>query len=108
MSVNLITAALVDAINGSTRPPALYPVAYIKYPRRELCPTVNPDGTLSYRLALWGWEYKHRHSPRKPPPVIDTAAIKAALNAALPDGYTVTAVKGSKTHIIIFIGGKSV
>lgn len=107
MEPSLITAALVDAINSSTRPPALYPVAYIKYPRRELCPTVNPDG-ISYCLALWGWEYKHRHSPRKPPPVIDTAAIKAALNAALPDGYTVTAVEVRKTHIIIFIGGESV
>lgn len=99
-----ITAALVDAVNSSTRPPALYPVAYLKYPRRELRPTVTPNGTLLYCLAYWGWEYKHR-GPRKPPEYVNPSAIQTALNSALPDGYTVTAVEDHKTHVQILIGG---
>ena len=36
--------ALVEVINAPTRPPALQPLAYIKYPPKELRPQVNPDG----------------------------------------------------------------
>ena len=102
----LIIAALVDALNSSTRPPALSPLAYIKYPSRELYSTVTPDGAISFDLAFWGWEYKHR-GPRKPPRYVNPAAIQAALNAALPDGCTVTAVENHKTYIRIFIRGES-
>ena len=95
-------AALVEALNSSTRPPALSPLAYIKYPSRELYPTVTPDGAMSFDLAFWGWEYKHR-GPRKPPKFVNPVAIQTALNAALPDTCAVTAVEDRKTHIKIIL-----
>ena len=107
MEEKQLIAALVEALNSSTRPPALSPLAYIKYPWRELYPTVTPDGGLSFDLAFWGWEYKHR-GPRKPPENVNPAAIQAALNAALPDGCTVTAVENRKTYIRIYIKGESI
>ena len=97
-----IMAALVETVNSSTRSPALSPLAYIKYPWRELCPDVTPDGELSFDLAFWGWEYKHR-GPRKPPGYVNPAAIQTALNAALPDTCAVTAVEDRKTHIKIIL-----
>lgn len=93
MNPNQMIAALVDAVNSSTRPPALWPLARIKYPERELRPQVSPDGSLSVSLSLYGWEYKHRGPRPRTPPRIDAAAVQAALNTALPDGLTVIAVQ---------------
>ena len=97
-----IVAALVEVLNAPTRPPALRPLARIKYPERELRPQVCPDGTL-FTLALYGWEYKHRGPRPKTPPPIDPAAVQAALNAALPDGLSVIAVQDHHTKIIVKI-----
>lgn len=100
-----IVAALVDALNSSTRPPALAPLARIKY-LREIDPIFKADGTMIFLLAKWGWEYKHRGPRPKIPPPADTAAIQAVLSAALPDGYTVTAVQDQNTYILLQIGDK--
>lgn len=106
MDTTKIMAALVDALNSSTRPPALYPLARIKYPMRELRPVVNADGSLSVKLAKWGYEYKHRGKKPTFPYPVDTAAIQAALNSALSDGYQVTAAENCKTYILCIIRRK--
>ena len=98
-----LTAVLVEVLNAPTRPPALRPLAFIKYPGRELQPQANPDGTATVTLALYGWEYKHRGPRPKTPPPIDPAAVQAALNAALPDGLSVIAVQDHGTKISIKI-----
>lgn len=103
MDQEQVIAALVEAINAPTRPPALWPLAYIKYPARELSPQVNPDGSLTVNLSLYGWEYKHRGPRPKALPRINAAAVQAALNAVLPDGLVVIAVQdhGKKFQITI-------
>ena len=103
MRTDRLTAALVEVLNAPTRPPALRPLAHLKYPGRELQPQVNPDGTTAVTLALYGWEYKHRGPRPKTPPPIDPAAVQAALNAALPDGLSVIAVQDHHTKIIVKI-----
>ena len=102
MRTDRLTAALVGVVNAPTRPPALRPLARIKYPERELQPQVSPDGTL-FTLAFYGWEYKHRGPRPKTPPPIDPAAVQAALNAALPDGLSVIAVQNHGTKITVKI-----
>ena len=103
MRTDRLTAALVGVLYASTRPPALRPLAFIKYPGRELQPQANPDGTATVALALYGWEYKHRGPRPKTPPPIDPAAVQAAFNAALPDGLSVVAVQDRNSKIIIKI-----
>ncbi len=103
MRTDRLTAALVEVLNAPTRPPALPPLAFIKYPGRELQPQANPDGTATVTLAFYGWEYKHRGPRPKTPPPIDPAAVQAALNAALPDGLSVIAVQDHHTKIIVKI-----
>ena len=102
MRTDRLTAALVEVLNAPTRPPALRPLARIKYPERELQPQVSPDGTL-FTLAFYGWEYKHRGPRPKTPPPIDPAAVQAALNDALPDGLSVIAVRDRGKFIEVFI-----
>ena len=70
---------------------------------RELAPQQLPDGTLSVKLTKWGYEYKHRGPrPKKPYPV-DPAAVRAALNAFLPDGVPIRAVEDHDTHIMLIL-----
>jgi len=54
MNPNQMIAALVDAVNSSTRPPALWPLARIKYPERELRPQVSPDGLTVIAVQDYG------------------------------------------------------
>lgn len=103
MNMNRIVAALVGAINSPTRSPALWPLAPVKYPSRELQPRLLPDGSISVRLALYGWEYKHRGPRPKTPPGLNLAAIQAVLSAALPDGIAVAAVENYGKYIMIQI-----
>lgn len=91
----------MEVINAPTRPPALRSLAYIKYPTRELQPQVNPDGSLTVTLALYGWEYKHRGPRPKALPRINAAAVQAALSSALPGGFTVIAVHDHGTKISV-------
>lgn len=101
MEAQKIIAALVEAINAPTRAPALSALALVRYPMRELRPTMADDGTLSVTLALRGWEYKH-HGPRPPvPPPVDVAAIKLALTRAMPDGVKIRTVENCGTYIKI-------
>ena len=101
ISVNAIRATLVGGLNASTRPPALHPLAYIKYPGRELQPQQQPDGTITVALSKWGYEYKHRGPKPKLPP-IDPAAIRAAFNTALVgSGFYVRSVQDTPKKIIL-------
>ena len=98
-----IIAALGDALNGSPSPLALAGLSRPRYPMRELAPQQLPDGTLSVKLTKWGYEYKHRGPrPKKPYPV-DPAAVRAVLNAFLPDGVTIRAVEDHDTHIMLIL-----
>ena len=101
MNMNRIVAALVGALNSPTRPPALWPLAPVKYPGRELQPRLLPDGSISVRLALNGWEYKHRGPRPKTPPELNLAAIQAVLSAALPDGIAVAALENYGIYILL-------
>ena len=101
MNMNRIVAALVGAINSPTRSPALWPLAPVKYPSRELQPRLLPDGSISVRLALYGWEYKHRGPRPKTPPELNLAAIQTVLSAALPDGIAVAALENYGIYILL-------
>ena len=96
-----IVAALVGALNSPTRPPALWPLAPVKYPDRELQPRLLSDGSISVRLALYGWEYKHRGPRPKTPPELNLAAIQTVLSAALPDGIAVAALENYGIYILL-------
>jgi hypothetical protein len=105
MTTKELSAALVDAINSSTRPPALWPIARVKYPGRE-CQVKQLSGNcFTVSLARWGYEYKHRGPRPKIVPPLNLSAIQAEITAALPDGYAVAAVQDCKTHIVLTIGG---
>lgn len=87
MDIRSIIAAVVGVVNAPIpqRSPALAPLAYLKYPRRELRPQFDPDGALTICLMKWGWEYKRRGPRPSPPAPVDTAAVAAALaDAGLP------------------------
>ena len=101
MNMNRIVAALVGALNSPTRPPALWALAPVKYPSRELQPRLLPGGSISVRLALYGWEYKHRGPRPKTPPELNLAAIQAVLSAALPDGIAVAALENYGIYILL-------
>lgn len=97
-----IAAALSEVINAPDRPPALYPLARIKYPAREIQPTPQPNGSYQVKLPLYSWEYKHR-GPRRLHSIVDCAAIQTALNTALSGGIIVTAVETNGKHTILSI-----
>ena len=103
MKKQRIIAALVEAINAPTRAPALAALARVRYPVRELRPTMADDGTLSVTLALRGWEYKH-HGPRPPvPPPVDVAAVHAALSAVMPEDVKIRTVENCGTEIKLIL-----
>ena len=60
MNGQQLAVAVGDVVNHAPRPPALRPIAYIKYPAREIRPVLMQDGSWRVSLALWGYEYKHR------------------------------------------------
>ena len=97
-----IAAALSRVINAPDRPPALYPLARIKYPVREIQLTPQLDGGYQVKLPLYGWEYKHR-GPRRLHSNVDCAAIQTALNNALSDGIIIIAVESNGSHILIIM-----
>jgi len=105
MNSNHVVAALVEVMNSSTRPPALYPIARLKYPPRGVYLETNSDGTIAATLSKWGWEYKHRGPKPKSPPPANVTAIRDIFNAALPDGITVAAVEDSGTSITLILTG---
>lgn len=103
ISVNAIRATLVGGLNASTRPPALHPLAYIKYPGRELQPRQQSDGSVTVSLAKFGFEYKHRGPKPKLLP-IDPEAIRATFNTALSgSGFQVRSVQDTQKQIILIM-----
>lgn len=101
MNVEEIRKAVVAAINSPTRPSALYSLAYVKYPLREVQPQLQPDETYIVKLALNGYEYKHRGKKPQNTPSIDTEEIRLFLNALLPFWLYAVTVTYQKTHILI-------
>lgn len=101
---DLITA-LVGVLNApaTSRAPALYPLARMKYPQRELNPQVHSDGTISVTLALYGWEYKHRGPRPRSPVSLNLPAIQEAIQKGLPSGLAVIGIKNYGTKIEIFL-----
>lgn len=101
-------AALVDALYASTgATPALWCLWLPRYPLRELQPQAQPDGTVVCRIFKRGWGYKdHTRRVSKTPPLADTAAIRAALNAALCPGLTITAAVDHGEYITITMEDK--
>lgn len=99
LSEKAVIAALVEVINSPTRPPALYPLARLRYPQRELRPALTQDGALTVTLAFYGWEYKHRGPRPKKQPFVNPALVKAALDPHLPDGVVVTNVRNEGKFI---------
>lgn len=95
-------AALVEALYASTgATPALRGLWLPRYPLRELHPQAQPDGSVVCRISKRGYGYKdHTPTPKTPPPA-DTAAIRAALNAALHPGLTITAAVDHGEYITI-------
>ena len=102
--INQIVAALVEAINASTRPPALYPIARLKYPPRGVFVDELPDGSMVVRLAKYGYEYKHRGPKPKTPPAVNVAEIFGIFSNTLTSvDVTVTAVVDDGTQISIYV-----
>lgn len=99
-----IAARLVDVLNNaSTRPRGL---AYIKYPTRELKLHTLPNGDVEATLSKCGWEYKHRGSKPKTPPVVDLNYTAALLTQALAPDYRLVSIEDVGTAIKIIIRRK--
>lgn len=98
-----IRAALSEVINAPDRPPALWPLAYIKYPAREVTPVEQPDGSYRVDLSLRGFEYKHRGPRPKYSPVVDPVEVRIALNGRTPNGLFVSNVEALEKCISIQI-----
>lgn len=103
ISESELIVVLSDLLNGSERPTALRHFARIKYPMRELQPHKPQDGTISCRLTLSGWEYKHRGPKPKEIPILDMEEIRLALNSCLPNGLYVSSVKNQNYFVEIYI-----
>lgn len=103
MQLALVLTALVEVINASPRPKSLFPIAYIKYPRRELQPKLLEDGSCVVKLSLYGWEYKHRGKRLQNPTEINTEEIRNALNKELPENLKVVSVEFNKTYLEVSI-----
>ena len=97
MTSQQITAALVEVLTASTRPPALRPLR-ILYPLRQIETATLPDGTVAVTLF-------HRYKNRNPQSV-NTAAVHYALNTLLPRDLRVISVTDHGSSIEIIIGGK--
>ena len=103
-----IRAALSEVINAPDRPPALWGLACVKYPAREINPVELPDGSYKVDLSLRGFEYKHRGPRPKLSPVVDPIEVRIALNGRLPNGIYVSNVDVLEKCIsisIILYGG---
>lgn len=103
MDVHSIVAALGNAINSFPRPLAFAGLARLKYPERELIPQELPDGTMSVRLAKYGWEYKHRGPRPKTPYPSNSAAVRDALAQFMPKGVTIQRVEDCGTYLQIYM-----
>ena len=97
-----VVAALVGALNDPHRPTALYPLARIKYPMREIQP-VCQDSTIMLTLKKYGYEYKHRGPRPKTAPVIQADKIRQILNNALSPVFIVESIEDTETSVILTV-----
>lgn len=99
-----IVTALFGVLTAPERPAPLYPLSRPLY-FRELRVHRSDEG-FSVEVDKYGFQrYKRsrRYQSINPPPAVDTDAIRASLNALLPDSIFVTGVFDLKTHIEIHI-----
>jgi len=90
-------------VNDPHRPPALSPLAYIKYPAREILISRNCENQVTVRFPKKGWHYKN-HGPRpKFPPTVDAAGVMAALAILQPQFVAIEVVDYSKFISVTFI-----
>ena len=77
--------------------PSLRIFARPRYPWRELGARVNSNGSATFTLYLFGWNYKFRG--KKPPkPRMDLRAIKTDLNEFLGPKFMVSEVYDRDTY----------
>lgn len=96
-----IVAALVGVLNcASTRPRGL---GYCAYPPRGLDIHTLPNGEIEAKLPKVGFEYKHRGSKPKTPPVVDLQYTAAVLSQALAPDFVLTAIEDVGTAIKLVI-----
>lgn len=91
---------ITRVINGP-RVPALYSLAYIKYPTREVRIIQCANGIMKVFLARRGYEYKHRGPRPKNQLYIEAEELKAIFNRALAPKYSVLEIEVQNTYIII-------
>ena len=103
MNGQQLAVAVGVVVNHAPRPPALRPIAYVKYPAREIRPVLIQDGSWRVSLALWGYEYKHRGPRAKSTSKIDAEMLQCVFNALLPHGLSVSDVEVSSKSINIYI-----
>ena len=101
---NQLVAALVGVLNTSARPRGL---ACVKYPARELRITTLSDGDVEATLSKFGFEYKHRGSKPKVPPVVDLNYTAAILTQALAPDFTLASVEDIGTAIKLILRRQS-
>lgn len=103
---NAAEDALLEALDTSKAPQL---ARLIKPPyRRELRTSTAAAGVVMELDKVGFRRYKRRYPfPRYAPPPSDTAAIRAALNAALRPGFTVMEVidEGKYIKVIMNYGG---
>lgn len=100
MSLADLRDKITRVLNGP-RVPALYSLAYIKYPVREVSIFQCANGTMEIFLARRGYEYKHRGPRPKNQPYIEVKELTAVFNRALAPKYTVLEIEVQDKYIII-------
>ena len=91
--MEMMTAVLWMAVPS----PSLRIFARPRYPQRELGARVNPNGSATFTLYLFGWHYKY-HGRKPPKPRMDLRAIKTDLNEFLGPKFMVSEVYDRDTH----------
>lgn len=103
MDIKRLMEVLAAVFNMAVTPPGLRGFAPVKYPLREFSPTMNPDGSVTCTIRLWGWEYKRRHKRPEVKPIIDCMAIKRDLNEMLAPEFYVSEVYDFDTYATLKI-----
>lgn len=90
--VEMMTAILWMAV----RSPSLRIFSRPRYVWRELGAKINPDGSATMTLYLYGWHYKF-HGKKPPKPHMDLRAIQVDLNELLAPEFHVSEVQDCDT-----------
>lgn len=102
MTTFAAVAALVSAWR-TINDPALAVLTWPRYPRRELRPVSNADGSVTLTISKFGYGYKRRGPKPREPPVADLARICALFNIALNPGCHVRDIqdRGKTVNIVL-------